>query len=71
MPKGNAERTDGYISIERAGKVWTALLEAKIGTANLDKTQISVVVRKISEMNFEWSDLVRGVLSITPLIKNP
>ncbi|MDE0994449.1 MAG: hypothetical protein OSA23_14930 [Rhodospirillales bacterium] len=40
MPKGNAERTDGYISIERAGKVWTALLEAKIGTANLDKTQL-------------------------------
>jgi hypothetical protein len=28
-----------------------------------------VGVREISKMNSEWSDLVQGVLSITPLIK--
>ena len=40
MPKGNAERPVGFVRIKRAGKVWTALLETKIGTANFDKTQL-------------------------------
>jgi hypothetical protein len=40
MSKGIAEHPVGFVRIKRAGKVWTALLETKIGTANLDKTQL-------------------------------
>ena len=39
-PPDGKLRPDGLIRIERGGKVWTALVEAKIGNAALDKDQI-------------------------------
>lgn len=39
-PSDSTLRPDGFIRIERGGKVWTALVEAKIGNAGLDRDQV-------------------------------
>jgi len=43
-PFENKLRPDGLIRIERSGKVWMALIEAKIGNATLDKEQIQTYI---------------------------
>ncbi len=40
LPKDSKIRPDGFIRVERAGRIWTAIIEAKIGNALLDKEQI-------------------------------
>ena len=43
-PKDAKLRPDGLIRIERSGKTWTALVEAKIGSAALEKDQLQAYI---------------------------
>ncbi len=53
LPKDNKIRPDGFIRIEKGGKVWTALLEAKIGNAVLDRDQILAYIDLAKQNNVD------------------